>query len=126
MAIPHTPNVAADAERPPADNTVPAAARSPGRAQRPQIYWLEYTLIGAGISMTAGTLLVAWGSVQDSLAFLLAGIVLFSVGFLGWLGVFIALTWQLARSVAPLVARLLNGVRRRSPAQDVNHQVVGK
>ena len=126
MATSNTPTVATDAERPPATGQPPGAGKVRRFRRRHSPYWLEYTLIGAGIDMMAGTLLVAWGSAQDSPAFLWVGIVLFSVGFLGWLGVFIALTWQLARSGAPLIARLLQGVRRRRHSQDVNHQVVHK
>ena len=118
MAAFNTPDAVADAERPAADNTVSAAGKVHRRSGK--VYWLEYTLIGAGITTTIGTLLLFWGSAQDSLAFLLAGIVLFAIGLLSWLGGFVVMTWWLLKEAAPLVRRLLKGVRNLFPKDAPN------
>ena len=109
MTTPNTPS-------PPVADAEPRPAAGQDDRRRPPVSWQEYTLAGAVIATTAGTLMVLWGSAQDSLAFLLSGAALFLAGFLGWVGVFTYLTWQLGRWLAPLlVARLRKSVRKPLP-----------
>ena len=109
MTTPNTPS-------PPAADAEPRPAAGQDDRRRPPVSWQEYTLTGAVIATTAGTLMVLWGSAQDSLAFLLSGAALFLAGFLGWVGVFTYLTWQLGRWLVPLlVARLRKSVRKSLP-----------
>ena len=109
MTTPNTPS-------PPVADAEPRPAAGQDDRRRPPVSWLEYTLTGSVIATTAGTLMVLWGSAQDSLAFLLSGALLFLAGFLGWVGVFTYLTWQLGRWLAPLlVARLRKSVRKPLP-----------
>ena len=117
MATPNTPSVGTEAEYLPAPgDDAGYEAPQPGDAskgggRRDKSFWLDYTLIGASIVTIAGVLISAWGGAQNNLTLLLVGVCLFCAGSLGWLGVFAVLTWWLARDTAPLVGRLVKGIR---------------
>lgn len=127
MTTPSTPSPpVADAERShapendaaavhPAPQPIAVAAKGGRRLGRE--YWLEYTITGSTIAMTTGLIMfLFWSGTQNSLPLLLAAFVLFLVGFLGWWGMFLFQTWQLARwFVPPLVGRLRKGVRNLFP-----------
>ncbi len=77
--------------------------------------WLNYILIGAGVTTTLGVITLLWGSAQNSPIIMLLGACLLSAGTLGWLGAFIFLTWLLIQDIGPLVWRGLKSVRQFFP-----------
>lgn len=78
-------------------------------------FWLNYTLIGAGITTTLGVVILLWGSAQNSPIITLLGACLLSAGTLGWMVAFIFLSWVLVRGAGPLIWRRLNGIRQFFP-----------
>ena len=77
--------------------------------------WLNYILIGAGVTTTLGVITLLWGSAQNGPIIMQLGACLISAGSLGWLGAFILLTWLLIRDIGPLVWRGLRSVRQFFP-----------
>ena len=78
-------------------------------------FWLNYTLIGAGITTTLGVIMLLWGSAQNSPILMLFGACLLSAGTLGWMGAFVFFSWLLVRDAGPLIWRRLNGIRQFFP-----------
>lgn len=75
-------------------------------------FWLNYTLIGAGLATILGVLILLWGTSQNNLAISFVGACLLSVGTLGWMVAFFIFTVLLIRDVKPLIVRGLNGIRQ--------------
>lgn len=120
-----TPNARSDSvevESGPLDANNPAHEEDrPGKAGRPnKSDWLNYSLIAAGVVTTLGVIILLWGSTQNSSVIMLLGASLLVAGTLGWMGIFIFLTWSLIRDFGPLIWRRLNGVHKFFPKFNAN------
>ena len=121
MTTPNVQSRGAEAEPVPAQvNDASHQTDRPGGAgngggRLDKSFWLNYILIGAGITTTLGIITLLWGSAQNGPIIMLLGACLLSAGILGWLGAFVFLTWLLIRDIGPLVWRGLKSVRQFFP-----------
>ena len=124
MTTPNVQSSSTEAESRPANaNDVSHGPERPDGAGRrdsqlDKSFWLNYTLIGAGVTTTLGVVILLWGSAQNSPIITLLGACLLSAGTLGWMVAFIFLSWVLVRGAGPLIWRRLNGIRQFFPKFD--------